>query len=687
MKKLYWLLLFVGFLSFGQTTIFSENMGGTAVLVTTPIASNTFQNSGVLTYGGTADVRATTVSNYVGASGGSNVFITNSIGRFFEISNIDTSNFDNITLTTGFYKSTTASNGTELVIEVSSDGITYSPLSFTIPTGTGTAIWRNITPTGTIPTCYNLRIRFRQTSATPQFRIDDVVLKGTSRCNSTTTWNGSSWNNGSPTISTIAIIDGDYDVTLNGNIDGCSMVVNSGKNVYLRDNSNISLQYNLNVIGTFNLYDGGNLVQVQNSGINKGNINYYRTINGLNGYDYVYWSSPVSGQVLESIYTSPTMGYKYYWDTLANNINSPNSYGNWTTATGVMTNGRGYIVRGSSSFGWNGNLSTTIVGTPNTGTIILPIQRGILTTVQDDNWNLVGNPYPCSIDAISLLTSNTSIDGYICIWKHLNAPTSTTNPFYGNFVYNYQNDYTIYNSMGSVSGPGTFSGLISSGQGFFVSMSDLSTTPGTITFSNTVKSKNQSVFYRQNSNSRLWLDLVGTSTVDRTLIGYSFEATDGKDRLYDVKKMDESRGIYSLINSEPFRIQGKKSPISSNDEYPIGIKINNPGSYTIAISSLDGEFETKDIFLRDKTLSVIHNLKDTPYTFTSNIGVFNDRFQIIYKTKNNVRRVTAYNMMGEKVFEGDKDTYKNTVFNKNRILIVKFEMENGFIITKKVSGL
>ncbi len=680
--------MFVGFVSFGQTTIFSENMGGTSVLVTTAIASNTFQNLGVLTYGGTADVRATTVSNNVGASGGNNVFVTNSIGRFFEISNIDTSNFDNITLSTGFYKSTTASNGSELVIEVSSDGIIYTPLSFTIPTGTGTAIWRTINPTGSIPTCYNLRIRFRQASATPQFRIDDIVLKGTQRCTSTTTWNGSSWTNSSPTTSSIAIIDGDYDTTLNGNINGCSMVVNSGKNVYLRDNTNISLQYNLNVNGAFNLYDGGNLVQVVNTGINKGNVNYYRTVNGLNGYDYVYWSSPVSNQVLENIYTLPSMGFRYYWDPLANNINSPNSYGNWITATGVMTNGRGYIVRGSSSFGWNGSLTTTINGVPNTGTITFPIQRGPLSTTIDDNWNLVGNPYPCSIDAISFLTSNPSVDGYICVWKHLNAPTSTTNPFYSNFSYNYYNDYTIYNSLGAISGPGTFSGLIASGQGFFVSMLDTSTTPGTITYSNTIKSNNQSIFYRNtNDNSRLWLDLIGNNTVVRTLIGYSFDATDGKDRMFDVKKNDSDWGIYSLINSEPFRIQSKKSPIKNNDEYPIGIKINNPGSYTIAISSLDNKFENKDIFLRDRTLNIIHNLKESPYVFISGSGIFDDRFQIIYKTNNNIKRVMVYDMVGNKLFEGDNDVYKNTVFNKNRIYIVKFEMGDGFVITKKESGL
>jgi hypothetical protein len=688
MKKLYWLLLFVGYVIYGQTTIFSENTGGTTVLVTTPIASNTFQNLGILNYVGTADVRATTVSNNVGASGGNNVFVTNSVGRFFEISNIDTSNFDNITLSTGFYKSTTTSNGSELVIEVSSDGITYTPLSFTIPTGTGTAIWRTITPTGSIPTCFNLRIRFRQTSGTPQFRIDDVVLRGTQRCNSTTTWNGSSWSNGSPNSSSTIIINGDYDTAINGSIDGCSMIVNPNKNVYLRDNTYISLQFNLIINGTFNLYDGGNLVQIQNNGINTGKINYYRTVNNLNGYDYVYWSSPVTGQVLETIYTSPSMGFKYYWDPLANNVNSPNSYGNWITATGVMTNGRGYIVRGSSSFGWNGSLTTTINGAPNTGTITFPIRRGTLNTTIDDNWNLIGNPYPCSIDAINFLNSNPSIDGYICIWKHLNAPASTTNPFYGNFTYNYQNDYTIYNSLGSISGPGTFSGLIASGQGFFVSMLDTSITPGTITFSNTMKSKNQSIFYRQGPDkSRLWLDLVGNNTAVRTLIGYSFDATDGYDRMFDVKKTNNYGGIYSLMDFEPYLIQGKKSPIKRIDEIPIGVKINNPGSYTIAISSLDGDFQNYKIYLMDTDFNTVHNLKESPYTFTSNTGVFNDRFKIMFNYKLNIKRVIVYDMMAKKLFEGDFDSYRNTEFNENIILIVKFEMEDGSVITKKVLGL
>ena len=63
-------------------------------------------------------------------------------------------------------------------METSSDGSTYAPLTYSRPTGSGTSVWLKIAPTGTIPSTANLRIRFRQSSASPLFRIDDVILSG-----------------------------------------------------------------------------------------------------------------------------------------------------------------------------------------------------------------------------------------------------------------------------------------------------------------------------------------------------------------------------------------------------------------------------------------------------------------------------------------------------------------------------
>ncbi|MEO5789515.1 choice-of-anchor D domain-containing protein [Gelidibacter sp.] len=181
MKKKYSLVFIVLLCSvlsvFGQVTIFSENMG-TRTEPITSIAASTFQNSEIQTFIGDADTRtSTTSSGYANASGGRNVFFTNTIGRYFEISEINTIGFSDLTLTLGHYKSAIAGNN-ELAIEVSADGITYTPLNYSRATGNGTAHWILITPIGTIPSTNNLRIRFTQTSASTQFRIDDINLSG-----------------------------------------------------------------------------------------------------------------------------------------------------------------------------------------------------------------------------------------------------------------------------------------------------------------------------------------------------------------------------------------------------------------------------------------------------------------------------------------------------------------------------
>lgn len=181
-KRLLFILLSVVFfsgVSWAQTTIISENIGSPST--TTLITSYTgWQNNGSYTFDGSGDVRNSTVSSgYTGASGNGNVFLTNTVGKYFQISGINTSAYTSLALSVGVYKSTTASTGSELLIQVSSDGTNYTNLSFSIASGTGTAKWYLVAPTGTIPSTANLRIRFYQNGSTPQFRIDDVKLTGT----------------------------------------------------------------------------------------------------------------------------------------------------------------------------------------------------------------------------------------------------------------------------------------------------------------------------------------------------------------------------------------------------------------------------------------------------------------------------------------------------------------------------
>lgn len=176
------LLLFAGLFfsttAYSQVTIFSENVGVPSK--NTDVDKYTgWENGSPIVFDGTASARNTgSSSGYPGASGDGNVFFTNSIGRYLEISGIDASGYTDLSLSLGHWKNTIASSN-ELEIEVSADGVNYASLSYSRATGTGTNNWVLITPTGTIPSASNLRIRFTNTSASPQFRIDDILLTGT----------------------------------------------------------------------------------------------------------------------------------------------------------------------------------------------------------------------------------------------------------------------------------------------------------------------------------------------------------------------------------------------------------------------------------------------------------------------------------------------------------------------------
>lgn len=182
LKMLLILFLFSFSKSWGQTTIFSEDMGNVNSGTQT-IAGTTFQNNGTLTYIGTADTRTSTPSSgystpCAAASGVRNVFFTNSGTASYEISGINTSACASFTLSYGIFKSTTASNGSEFIISVSTDGISYTALTApSLPTGSGTAIWHTLSISSGIPATSNLRIRFVNTSASTQFRLDDVCLQ------------------------------------------------------------------------------------------------------------------------------------------------------------------------------------------------------------------------------------------------------------------------------------------------------------------------------------------------------------------------------------------------------------------------------------------------------------------------------------------------------------------------------
>ena len=539
-------------------------------------------------------------------------------------------------------------------------------------------------------------------------------------------------------------------IVMNGdlNVNASTLLVNV--------NEVIEVAKNVNVAGgaTFEIKNNGQLVQVVDVvnaanvyvGSNTGNIIYNRTATAIKGYDYVYWASPVTGQDVAAIYSSPSPGFKYFWNPTVSNINtaSTGTSGNWQLASGVMTPPKGYIVRGSSSYGMAAtSIPAVFTGVPSNGIISTTISRsgnttasqvgasGATVTNYDDNWNLVGNPYPSAIKATEFLkaVNNPNIQGFINLWTHGTAPVSSTNPFYDTFAANYtSNDYITYNAAGTSSGPSVFNGYIGGGQGFFVSMNDGAAGSSTVNFNNSMRSRahanNQ--FYKttaeiEDEHHRIWVDLVDSNNESvRTLVGYFPEATVGLDRMYDaIKNVANDKSIYSLAESETLIIQGRPTPFDQNDQVPIGVRIMSAGNYKIAIAAVDGLFldSTQNIYLEDKELNIIYDLRQSPYSFSAVAGKFNDRFVLRYTNTalgnpdfgninnsvvlatnhgeltikssiENIEEVTVYDVLGRQLFFAKAINNNNFVTSNisasQQTLIVKIKLENGMTISRKI---
>lgn len=512
--------------------------------------------------------------------------------------------------------------------------------------------------------------------------------------------------------------------------NNATLTLNSNNNITVTDG--ITVQAN----GNFIVNNNANLVQISNA-TNLGNITYKRDAS-IRTLDYVYWSSPVANQNINSLFSPIITGPKYEWNTTIANSNG--GQGNWVNlSSSTMTAGKGYIVRGPSSAPFNNTTSNILtgnfIGVPNNGIFTVPIFRGTDTNTAyhsgtngteisnlSDNWNLLGNPYPSSIKGSQFLFNNrTKIEGNIRLWTHGNLPVYTTSPFYSSFVYNYTpGDYFTYTFTGTSCCPAAGADVfIGAGQGFFVQMKDGPAATDTVSFNNGLRNSsypNNNFYKTQNieqisedinvnniERHRIWLDIINSNNEsNRTLFGYIEGATSGWDSFYDcLTQQNGSMEIYSLIEDNKFIIQGRPLPFDDTDIVPIGLSIQSTGNYSIGLAGVDGIFEEQSIYLRDKLLGIDHDIKSVPYHFTISNGMNNTRFEIVYRNstlgnsdfnQNNdlkvivnelvsvestevIKEIVVYNTLGQII-----DIYKNA--SSNKVILSALSKTNTTLLLK-----
>ncbi|APY11141.1 hypothetical protein BWZ22_07745 [Seonamhaeicola sp. S2-3] len=508
--------------------------------------------------------------------------------------------------------------------------------------------------------------------------------------------------------------------------------------------------------------------------INSGNAYVNKTTKPYSDYGlhYVYWGTPVKNANITTVFPTPDGNRRYEFNASAfldqHTVGTTNGIpddidddaNDWVIVSGTMTPGHGYAVTASAPpptpfpFPYIDNAQFS--GEFNTGDINVTVYRNDDET-NDSNWNLLGNPYPSAIStdeffAVNGYNSSTNPTGAIAniiyLWTH-NSEASQANP--GNEGYNFsQDDYAMINLSGSnsaaISGGDMPNDYIPSGQGFFVEMSDDVTPTGgadpifsaTVTFNNDMRradGTSNSQFFKNSvkksnkriDKQRLWVNLTSDNGVfNQILIAYVDGATNQDDGVsYDARRINNGNAsiLYSIIegSDKKFAIQGKAaSSLNEEETIALGFKTNIdvPTLYTMSLADIQGDFLSgSPVYLKDNLLNKVHDLSVSDYTFTSEVGEFNERFVIgfsnstlstdtalteagslkivaldsdyvQFSTSNDlqIKSVAIYDLLGRALYNfkgsNSSETYKLSNL-KSPVFLAKVELSNGAVISKK----
>ncbi|HEX8014619.1 MAG TPA: T9SS sorting signal type C domain-containing protein, partial [Flavobacterium sp.] len=396
--------------------------------------------------------------------------------------------------------------------------------------------------------------------------------------------------------------------------------------------------------------------------------------------------------------------------------------------TTVMIPGKGYGIRTPKAKLWpNGenvvfpySQPVQFIGVPNNGTI----SGGAVVA---GNSYLIGNPYPCAIDADTFLFANLNnsaiLEGTLYFWTH-NTDVSLNGGKYSSA------DYASYNGIGgtmtlpAASGGSVPNGKIAAGQSFFAK----ATNNGSVVFNNEMRiSGDNHHFFKPAKSSksnaferhRLWLNMTNTGgAFKQLLIGYIQGATNGFDSDFDGISLNANAFIdfYSINLGSNLVIQGRALPFTDSDLVPLGYSTIIEGEFTISIGQADGKLGNQPVYLEDKLTNTINDLRVSDYTFKTNTGIFNNRFVLRYtnktlgtddfesdnnvlvwidnkniklhSAKENIHKVFIYDISGRLIYNNSAiSTSGLTISNlkfKDEVLLAKIVLTNNHIITKKI---
>jgi hypothetical protein len=551
-----------------------------------------------------------------------------------------------------------------------------------------------------------------------------------------TTWNGVSWSESEPSLNKIAIIDGDYTTnnTTMPSFSACSVIVNSNRTLTISPNTFIEIENDLivNVSANLLIQNQGSLVMRNDLGTvtNNGTTDIVKTSTPYVQYDYTFWSSPIVGETIGSVFAANPISRRYSFDTskfldlynyktVIGDTGFPQLQGvpdsfddsgdDWILedGTNIVTPGKGYSVMGPTAAGPTGQSvvfnASGVAGQLNNGLVNVNVSQDLYNATSMNvspaanaahtNNNLIGNPYASSIDLVELKADNPILTGTFYFWTH-KTPVSSSNP--GPWLYNFSNDDYVTYTVGTGGSASSCSGCpipdryVDSCQGFYANV----TGNGTVTFNNSQRvTGNNNAFYRNasNNNDKIWLNFnASTGEFRQILVGFLDNAEDDYNPYYDGARLENGNNFdfFSFIPTNPdmrLAVQGLNS-FNSGKIVPLGVEITQGGTHSISINTAEGVFENgQSIYLQDNLTNTTHDFENGSYFFESEISsAINNRF-ILKFTNNSLGNENFDYTNSISVYSKDKQQVTINSLIDNITEVTLFDILGREIVSKKNS--
>ena len=404
----------------------------------------------------------------------------------------------------------------------------------------------------------------------------------------------------------------------------------SGTSVAFSDASNLSGVLSV-VSATTTVFSNGNLTLLSSSDDGNDDASIYTIPSGSSlsgdltvqrymsgeGSIYRYISSPISNATVASLmddfpitgtFTNPSTGpgilatipsFYYYDETLSTDLG-------WTPypLTGLakdnlLSPGRGYaayVNEASNSTTWD------VTGPINQGDIAFLITFVNTSDPTNDGWNLVGNPYPSSIDW-------NAVGGWDKV--HVDNGIAVRDNGIDNFLY-------WDGEVGSLG-----SGRIAKGQSFWIKTNDVNPQ---LRIKETAKTNALTSFYRTKTSEPDYLEVTIQSSqhIDKTYLRLRDHSRVGFDSMDVVKFPNDFMNLSFETNNISLAISAMDQ-LDCTQAYPLTLSFTKMSAESFAQSPFGiyqlgvhahGLFANNGITLYDHFTNTSFNLTTTDYSFS-----------------------------------------------------------------------